>query len=140
MLERIGTGRLNQAACPFPGKYPLRLYCEFTDRQGREQRYHGKFCAPVWRWICTQYGVSGCFRLYDKAGTILYGTVPLVQQHRTSSLSYRYFGRTGWNSEFLKGVVPSKIGPYWMYLNDPHLDRSGWLRYVNTSVAHVRTV
>jgi hypothetical protein len=136
-IERFSSGRLHTAACPFPGKYPLRMYY----RAGKYE-YSGKFHSAVWREFKQRAkDNSNSFRIYDKAGHIMHGTVERVQVPH-DSLTVRYFGRSliFSPSAFLGRVEPTTLGRYRMYLVPDTDNSEGILRFIDTRVAHVRTV
>lgn len=142
--KRLMPRRLSTAACPFPGKAPLRMYFRHND-----EVYHGKFNAPIWRHFFAKRKEKAerVFCVYDKAGAVLWGTDPVHIQVESGTILYRYFACTWLLPHNLKRVIPVQIGTYWLYLDDADpgqigrpLDRTRWLHYVNSSVPHLRTI
>ena len=139
--------RLHLAACPFPGKYPLHLYA----RNGKDI-YHGKFNAAIWKCFWKRRNLNygdQVYLIFDKGGAVIWGTdLKGGSLHiESSQLCYRYFAATFLHPSYLLGVAPIRIGNYSMYLDDTDLsmlsrplDRGRWLHYVNSNIAHVRTV
>lgn len=138
------TARLHQAACPFPGKYPLRLFF----RLGEKVLYNGKFHSNIWRQFFNQPPRrSTWYTLYDKAGPVLYGANLLTPNTVNSGLLYRYFATTWVSGQSLVKVTSQLIGPYRVYLDDSDtgmidrpLDRPRFIHYVNSNIAHIRTI
>lgn len=133
------TGRLHSAACPFPGKYPLRLFYVADEKVV----YHGKFHPAAWKFASKQ-ALSGVYVIYDKAGPVVWGTNPLRLLCSTT-LVYRYFGSSWVNEGLLRDSILQTVGPYRVYLNEGptgngSLDRARFIHYVNSSIASIRTI
>lgn len=143
VINRLGS-RLNSAACPFPGKYPLRLMI----RIGERVLYHGKFHSAIWRQYCNKPPRRNLWvSIYDKAGPVVYGSNMQNLNIVLGPLSYRYFAATWVNGIMLKKVTPELIGTYRVYLNDYDegmidrpLNRPRFIHYVNSNIAHIRTI
>jgi hypothetical protein len=143
VMNRL-AGRLHQAPCPFPGKYPLRLFV----RLGEKVLYNGKFHAAIWRQFFNKPARRNLwYMLYDKAGPVLYGSNLLTPNMASSNLLYRYFATNWISGQILKTVIAQTVGSYRVYFDDSDsgmidrpLDRPRYIRYVNTNIAHVRTV
>lgn len=135
--------RLHSAACPFPGKYPLRLFVKVDG----VVKYHGKFHSAVWRAMIRNIrNPVGVTLIYDKAGAVLWGMGPLLRV-TNENLAYRYFASTWIQSEHLDDLTLQSIGGYRVYLNDTDtqlpgrpLNRSRFVHYVNTNIASIRTI
>lgn len=137
--------RLHNAACPFPGKYPLRLFYKVNG----VVKYHGKFHPSVWKYVMKQpIPVPGgsSYLAYDKAGAVIWGLSPRMLSTTNESLLYRYFARTYIDGD-MGDLTVETIGPYKVYLNDGDrsigdrpLDRLRFLNYVNRNIGHIRNV
>jgi hypothetical protein len=145
VLEKMGR-RLHDAVCPFPGKYPLRLLAV-----NGETVYHGKFTASIWKYFWKQRTLNidaQLFLIYDKAGAVITSSSMSRLIFMSNTILYRYFASTQVNGSALLAVVPTQIGPYHLYLGDSAtqilatrpLDRPRWLHYINSNVAHIRTM
>lgn len=118
-------------------------------RQG-EEIYHGKFNSAIWRHFYAKRKENvedKVYLIYDKGGAVVYGTNMDEPRINDGTLLYRYFATTWLQSRNLLKVQPIQIGTYWLYLDDADvhmlarpLNRPYWLRYVNSSIAHVRNI
>lgn len=142
VLHKMGINRISAgAACPFPGKYPLRLL--YTAKG--EVKYHGKFHAAAWRECVKQMDGSTVYHIYDKAGAVLWGTNTSRINSTSTLIAYRYFARISATSDMLAGVRIEPVGTYKVYLNESAyppapLNRSQFVHYVNSNVPHLRTI
>lgn len=136
--------RLNSAACPFPGRYPLRLFI----RIGERVLYHGKFHSAVWRQYFNKSPRRNMWvQIYDKAGPVLYGTNLQTLNNAHPSLVYRYFAVSWANGQGLTQLKAETAGPYRVYINDADpaltdrpMDRPRFIHYVNSNIPHIRTI
>lgn len=136
--------RLHSAACPFPGRYPLRLFV----KNGGVVNYHGKFHSAAWRSTATtRRSVSSMYLIYDKAGAVLWGSGSGTMRNVNENLTYRYFATNWIQGVHLNEALGQTIGTYRVYLNNADtrlferpVSRSRFIHYVNTNIAHVRTI
>ncbi len=144
-VKRHFTGyRITTAACPFPGKYPLRLLMMLNG----EVLYHGKFHAGIWRYLSRKFRaepniLNSVFIIYDKGGAVSYGNGVNYTNGVRRELTYRYFGRPGSPTGFeLTKFVPIDVGTYrfYSYPDMTQEQKALYRRYVNTNVPHVTTV
>lgn len=131
------ANRRSNAACPFPGKYPLRLLLKHNDKVV----YHGKFHSGIWRMLFKRYYRTDVYVIYDKAGCVLWGTLMGLPSSPSANLLFRYFRNNILNGNNLRLVEPQKIGEYSLYC-DPatvYPSNSSYLRLANAT-PHVRTI
>lgn len=85
--------------------------------------------------------------LYDKAGPVLYGTNLLTPNPVSNQLLYRYFATTWVSGQTLRDLPVQTVGSYRVYFNDADtgmidrpLDKPRFIHYVNSNIAHIRTI
>lgn len=131
----MAYGRSHTAACPFPGKYPLRFAYMVDDKTS----YNGKFHSASWKTFKRSGPVGVCW-IYDKAGPVIYGTQSIVNCV-SRDLSYRYFGVTMVTESELMNLELKTLGPYRVYVPaSAAVVPARYIRYVNTHVAHIRSI
>lgn len=138
VTEQLGYTRRHNAACPFPGKYPLR----FLYITGGKVCYNGKFHSGAWNEFKQRVDGSSVYQIYDKAGAVIWGINLNNPNINGNQLMYRYFAKTWVNSRLLSNLDIQSIGPYRVYVDesDGPLERSRFVHYVNSNIAHIRTI
>jgi hypothetical protein len=124
------------AVCPFPGKYPLRLFCEvyMYDVLGKATllfRYSGKLTGVAWRGFCRKIAsfkktpgteLTTQWLIFDKNLVVAHGSRgafyrDCVNTHRFP-LWKRYFKSPLESADPLGKLIPVRVGKYWIYSVD----------------------
>lgn len=143
VTRRLFTSRINNAACPFPGKYPLRILVKTAATLGMMwvPLYHGKFTSAVWRRFFNDPPSMLQYSIYDKAGAVLWGTTVQYGNVPQPQVLYRYFGTTMLDGHWLTKLEIKTFGPYQAYMHRSlPVNQASYVSYVSRNVPHIRTV